>query len=225
MRIYVASSWRNLLQAGVVGCLRDAGHEVYDFKNPAPGNNGFGWQQVDPDWKSWNVERYVRGLEHPVAMAGFTCDMNGMEWAEACVCVLPCGRSAHLEAGWFAGRGAPLHFLVPDGHEIEPELMYLLAGPPRQHIHATIEELVEALKRYPAAPVSPDGKRPRVFLENPENDMGMLYCGTVRDRELPKGIGHLVEGEIDGLQDGESVNLVAMVKHMTDAEVESLPDV
>jgi nucleoside 2-deoxyribosyltransferase len=47
--------------------------------------------------------------------------MDGMEWADACVLVLPCGRSAHLEAGWFAGKGKPVFVLTFDGEE--PELM------------------------------------------------------------------------------------------------------
>jgi len=46
MRLYVASSWRNNLQPSVVAALRKAGHTVYDFKNPAPGDHGFGWKQV-----------------------------------------------------------------------------------------------------------------------------------------------------------------------------------
>lgn len=36
MNIYVASSWRCARQPAVVAALRAAGHEVYDFKNPAP---------------------------------------------------------------------------------------------------------------------------------------------------------------------------------------------
>ena len=35
-KIYVASSWRNREQPSVVKALREAGHEVYDFRNPAP---------------------------------------------------------------------------------------------------------------------------------------------------------------------------------------------
>ena len=38
MKIYVASSWRNAQQPAVVARLREAGHEVYDFRNPAPAN-------------------------------------------------------------------------------------------------------------------------------------------------------------------------------------------
>lgn len=41
MKIYVASSWRNNRQPDVVKFLRDLGHEVYDFKNPKPGDDGF----------------------------------------------------------------------------------------------------------------------------------------------------------------------------------------
>lgn len=33
MHIYVASSWRNTYYPEVVQALRDAGHEVYDFRN------------------------------------------------------------------------------------------------------------------------------------------------------------------------------------------------
>ena len=47
-RIYVASSWRNTLQPGVVAALRGDGHEVYDFRNPAPGVKGFAWSEIDP---------------------------------------------------------------------------------------------------------------------------------------------------------------------------------
>lgn len=37
-KIYVASSWRNSIQAEIVAALRAEGHEVYDFRNPGPNN-------------------------------------------------------------------------------------------------------------------------------------------------------------------------------------------
>jgi hypothetical protein len=46
VNIYVASSWKNTLQPSVVTALREAGHTVYDFKNPAPGDHGFSWKQI-----------------------------------------------------------------------------------------------------------------------------------------------------------------------------------
>ena len=53
--------------------------------------------------------------------------------------VLPCGRSAHTEAGWFAGRGKKTVVYIPERQE--PELMYKLFG----GVCCTMEELVETL--------------------------------------------------------------------------------
>jgi len=33
LRVYVASSWRNEFQPGVVAVLKADGHEVYDFRD------------------------------------------------------------------------------------------------------------------------------------------------------------------------------------------------
>ncbi len=122
MRIYVASSWRNEYQPGVVALLRELGHEVYDFRNPAPGNNGFSWAEIDENWQQWTSEQYTEALKHPIAQKGFELDFNGMQWADACVIVLPCGRSANSEAGWMKGAGKKVFVYQPT--EQEPELMY-----------------------------------------------------------------------------------------------------
>ena len=37
LSIYVASSWRNKYISEVVNKLREAGHDVYDFRNPPSG--------------------------------------------------------------------------------------------------------------------------------------------------------------------------------------------
>ena len=124
MKIYVASSWRNYVQPTVVECLRDWGHEVYDFKNPWEKNAGFGWEQIDPDWANWDVEEYRQVLDQPLAEQGFESDMSGLRWADCTVLVLPCGRSAHTEAGWHAGQGKPVYVFSSEAYE--PELMYKL---------------------------------------------------------------------------------------------------
>ena len=126
-KIYVASSWRNPIQPGIVEVLRRAGHEVYDFRNPSPGNKGFAWSEVNPRWLQWTPEQFVEDLYagHPSVTRGFKCDKDALDWCDTCVCVLPCGRSAHLEAGYAVGRGKlVLFYLHPD--KFEPELMYLL---------------------------------------------------------------------------------------------------
>lgn len=124
-RIYLASSWRNERQPEIVNLLRDAGHLVYDFKNP-PNGTGFAWSQVAEKGEIKTYEQYMAALAHPIAAAGYLSDFRAMEWADTCVLLLPCGRSAHLEAGWFAGRGKRLLILTQDGEE--PELMALMAN-------------------------------------------------------------------------------------------------
>lgn len=150
MKLYVASSWRNPYQPNLVEILRGVGHEVYDFRHPPAGDHlGFSWSDVDPDWQRWTPKSYLRALAHPIARAGFASDFGAMHWADACVLVLPCGRSAHLEAGWFVGAGKPLiilldAFIDPEdtparGHEAE--LMYAMAT----RVVLDIEEALAAL--------------------------------------------------------------------------------
>jgi len=190
-KIYVASSWRNPYFADVVSCLRAAGHEVYDFRNPPHGGHGFKWAEIAPDMgvgaaacagsaagaggagcagagagagapgvvgavgaatgggaagcageaaTEWTFDQYRQGLKHPKAERQFAADLEAMLWADTCVLVLPCGRSAHTEAGWFSGRGLKTIAYIPQFDE--PELMYKLFDA----IVATPTELLEALK-------------------------------------------------------------------------------
>lgn len=134
MKLYVASSWRNPYQQEIVRLLRLWYHEVYDFQHPPGGDHlGFNWADIDPSWRQWSAVNYLTHLSDPIATAGFESDFGAMQWADACVLLLPCGRSAHLEAGWFVGQGKPLwilldkaEFPVPEG-ESNPELMYRMA--------------------------------------------------------------------------------------------------
>ena len=126
MRIYVASSWRNRFQPEIVLALRKLGHEVYDFRRPGLPGGGFNWSKIDEGWRDWSVEEYIESLDHPEAVAGFNRDYEAMQWADVFVLVMPCGRSAHLEAGWAVGRGKPTCILLAD-QSFQPELMYKLA--------------------------------------------------------------------------------------------------
>lgn len=114
-RIYVASSWRNPWQIGVVQILRAHGHDVYDFREPEPGVHGFAWSDVDPQWKAWKPDAYRTALDHPVAQDGFRRDMDALRDCDACILVLPCGSSAHLELGWAVGAGKQTAILFPHG--------------------------------------------------------------------------------------------------------------
>ena len=139
MKVYLASSWRNPTQPECVAILRAAGHDVYDFRNPRLGDHGFQWSEIDPHWQQWTLEEFRTSLSHPIAVAGFASDMDALKACDVCVLVLPCGRSAHLEAGWAAGAGKRLINLLADG--CEPELMYRMA-----EIATTIAEVVELLR-------------------------------------------------------------------------------
>jgi len=140
VKIYVASSWRNENQPKVVSVLRNAGHEVYDFRNPEPGDHGFHWSWIDPKWMSWTSAQFRYCLGHPLAKDGFGKDFDAMKNAELFVLVSPCGRSAHLELGWAVGAGKKTIILLDEG--CEPELMYKLA----EYICINIGEVIEAIK-------------------------------------------------------------------------------
>lgn len=103
--------------------LRSCGHDVYDFRHPAPGNNGFSWREIHPDWENWTPQQYRNALEHPIAKEGFRHDITALNECEACVLVLPSGRSASWEFGYALGQGKKGAVVMFE--KCEPELMYL----------------------------------------------------------------------------------------------------
>jgi len=125
MHIYVASSWRNTYYPEVVAALREAGHEVYDFRNPPSGNPGFHWTDVDKDCMDWSPAQYQVNLSHPLAERQFKNDIDAMTACDACVLVLPCGRYA----------------FIPDKDSFEPELMYKLFA----KVCISLGELIESV--------------------------------------------------------------------------------
>jgi len=147
-RVYVASSWRNTLQPDVVARLRAAGHEVYDFHEPSPGQHGFAWREVSPS-SADTIAAYFEAIGTGRAREGFELDKKALDWCDTCVLVLPCGRSAHLEAGYAAGQGKDVYFLLtPQG--FEPELMYLLGT----GCATTLEDILDRMARRPSGSVA-----------------------------------------------------------------------
>ncbi len=139
--IYVASSWRNMHQVQLVGMLNLHDFEVYDFKSPY-GEMGFQWSNVDKLWKEWTMPEFKRALYSVEAQFGFNRDFDAMKSADICILCLPCGRSAHLEAGWMKAAGKKLIIFIPEGVSIEPELMYGMAD----KIALTYDELFYYLR-------------------------------------------------------------------------------
>lgn len=139
MRIYVASSWRNDYQQKAVQKLRGAGFEVYDFRNPRIGDYGFQWSDIDPAWQDWTPSQFAGSLQHNLACKGYKSDIDALRKADVVLLVMPCGRSAHLEAGFAAGRGKLLFIWIPE--KCEPELMYKMGI-----VSPRLEEIIEQIK-------------------------------------------------------------------------------
>lgn len=167
MKIYVASSWRTPRQPEVVARLRAEGHEVYDFRNPAPGHQGFGWRQVRPEPPPWSAEVTREVLASPVAERGFGLDIAAMRWADAVVMLQPSGRSAALELGWCAGAGKRAVVLLADDQE--PELMLKVADV----LCTTLDEVVAAL----AAAWAPCPRFTPVGTWSPNPERWLCGCG------------------------------------------------
>lgn len=119
-KIYLASSWKNTFQPMLVRYLRKY-HAVYDFRNPRSGGpkgrsipaEGFAWRDTLDMSITDPRLRLRKALEHPAARAGYLADKGGMDWSDTCVLALPCGRSAHLEAGFLAGERKQLLVYMP----------------------------------------------------------------------------------------------------------------
>jgi len=144
MYIYVASSWRNEVQPEVVAALRGADYEVYDFRHPATGDDGFHWSEIGSGWESWTPDEFISALSHPIADRGFGNDMMALERSDVVVLVMPCGRSAHLELGYAIGAKKTSILLLSQS---EPELMYKMAD----YICTSLEEVLEVLGRVSTA--------------------------------------------------------------------------
>lgn len=142
LKIYVASSWRNIYHPAIVERLKKEGFLVYDYRNPEPGNTGFKWSSIDPNWKEWNFVSYKACLNHLKAFDGFNLDYDAMKWANVGFLVNPSGKSAHIEAGYFVGAGKVLCIYMPPGEPFEPELMYKMST----FLSNNLDELIDNLK-------------------------------------------------------------------------------
>ena len=142
----MASSWSNPRHAAVLGALREAGFEVYDYRHPPAEGAVFAWPDLIPVGE-WSPARFREALKEPLAERGFGADFAGMRWADACVLVLgpSAGRSSHLEAGIMKGWGKFVALLFPeDGGG--PDLTYKALDA----VCLDTAEVVAALARFRA---------------------------------------------------------------------------
>lgn len=129
MKVYVASSWHNEVYPGVVETLRRAGHNVYDFRRQG------GSDTNPPEMTSGQLLDF---LDEPKVRSIFKNDMDALVESDAVVCVLPCGRSAHLELGYGIGAGKRTVLLWHDGDA--PDIM-----------HKAVDTIVFSVDEIPGA--------------------------------------------------------------------------
>lgn len=131
---------KNVRLPAYTACTIEYGHEVYDFRNPPHNHGAFYWKDIDPEFDKWTVEEYKEGLKHPSSERQFQADLDALNWADTCLLVLPCGRSAHTEAGWMKGAGKRTIVYIPEMQEAE--LMYKLFD----LVSGNIQDVIQLLK-------------------------------------------------------------------------------
>lgn len=134
-RIYVSSSWKNPLQQHFVEELRKRGHKVYDFRHPFGRNDCSVWDDIGVTAKLYHDDltgeeglsgcQLDEALRNEKARARFEEHFAAMQDADTCVLFLPCGRSAHVEAGFMKGLGKRVFVFGSQFDILPPELMYL----------------------------------------------------------------------------------------------------
>ena len=109
MKIYLASSWK--MRACVLRIakeLRAAGHEVDAFCDEET-RLCFNWDELAEIMENEGLDRSKLNacdmMQHWRVRGAFYEDKKMLDWADAVVMIMPCGRSAHMEAGYAAGAG------------------------------------------------------------------------------------------------------------------------
>lgn len=215
-KIYVATSWRNEDQQKVVQAFEDLGHRVYDFKHPCRfyGNvpysedpywnetvealiweNGFRWDHVKLKKPySGTPEEAEIILRDPASEKGFDFDMNALNECDALVLVLPCGRSAHLEAGYATGLGKPVYVLQYET-PVKLELMYKMF----ESRTMTTEQISERLNDlFP--PADPEGALEK-FKSIKSRVNALTHILQHLDDEEPMGVEILADTYVGTVSD------------------------
>lgn len=146
MKIYIASSWNNTgLAKGTGRVLRAKGHDVDIFCDESSGRYVFYWFDLlapDQSIKDLNALSFLRNGKSQKA---FREDKKWLDWCECVVMVLPCGNSAHLEAGYAKGQGKKLIIYAPAGFQAgEFDVMYGFAD----LITDKFDHIIEALEAW-----------------------------------------------------------------------------
>lgn len=102
---------------------------------------------ADQHWKEYGKRRgwsYMDTVKSSFVQTAFNFDFKHMQESDTCVLVMPAGKSAHCEFGWFVGTGRKAYILF-DGEPDRPDLM-----PPNlaTGVFFGIDSLIEELLKY-----------------------------------------------------------------------------
>lgn len=98
--VYCIGSLREPQVLSVAATLRAQGHDVFDCWYAAG-------READDEWQRYTKQRnqtFEQALRDHPAQHVFTYDKRHLTRCDAAVLVMPAGKSAHLELGWFIGR-------------------------------------------------------------------------------------------------------------------------
>lgn len=125
MKIYIATSWKNNVNAIIVGnLLKSYDHYVYIFCDPMEPAAQISLKLRKDDktklWDSWNALRTSEVKEI------FESDFQQLKECDLVLLLTPSGKSAHMEAGYAVGAGKALVIL---DHPVlgEWDAMYCMA--------------------------------------------------------------------------------------------------
>jgi len=127
MKIYLAASWRiKDVVLEMAELLRSNGHIVDAFCDE-DNRVSFNWSELLEimDNEGMNIAELDAKdmMKHWRVQEAFKEDKKYLDWSDAVVMLMPCGRSAHLEAGYAAGSGKKL-YIVGGFEKGEFETMY-----------------------------------------------------------------------------------------------------
>ena len=120
--IYIVGSLRNPNIPKVASTLRDYNLEVFDDWYAAG-------PEADDHWRTYELNRgrtYEEALAGRAATNTFRYDQRNLDRCDACVLVLPAGKSGHLELGYFIGCGKPGYILLDADYD-RWDVMYRFA--------------------------------------------------------------------------------------------------
>lgn len=141
MKIYLASSWKNTeMVLSYAAYLRKFGFLVDAFCEP-----GSRFVFYADELEGGDTLNHITGLAHPLFQKTYQEDKKWLDWCDACVIILPAGRSAHLEGGYAKGCGKLL-FIMSHLTPGEWDVMYGMAD---KVINVeSPQELVQELYKY-----------------------------------------------------------------------------